>query len=156
MPERLHLEKTLSSSCILAVCARLRVVLHKRFKDTFLFWQHVFALFTSTCKPLVSQASGAHTAPPSPRNSRRFLKSFTIVLDQTHCRFETMFNSLCNSSELLQVIFCSSDRTEHDMLSYVMHHHGNWFAIPYKQRELKGKLSARYDDDFNTLWVCFA
>ena len=34
------------------------------------------------------------------------------------------------------------------MLSYFLHHHGNWYAIPYKERELKGQLSDKYGTGF--------
>ncbi len=46
-------------------------------------------------------------------------------------------------SHCLQVIFCSSDRTEDDMLSYFGLHHGDWFALPHKERDLKKRFNEK-------------
>jgi thiol-disulfide isomerase/thioredoxin len=40
----------------------------------------------------------------------------------------------------LEVIFVSSDRDKADMLEYYGRHHGDWFAVPYEERELKERL----------------
>jgi len=34
------------------------------------------------------------------------------------------------------------------MLAYFGRHHGDWYALPYKERELDGRLSEKYGREF--------
>eukprot|EP01051_Picozoa_sp_SAG22_P001522 SAG22_NODE_61_length_23387_cov_34.380582_10_plen_1134_part_00 len=50
----------------------------------------------------------------------------------------------CFGRTAVQVIFVSGDRSSADMLEYFGRHHGDWFAIPYEQRQLKELLNRRF------------
>jgi len=47
-------------------------------------------------------------------------------------------------ADALQVIFVSSDKSEEEMIDYFGAHHGDWYALPYEERELKSKLSNKH------------
>ena len=46
--------------------------------------------------------------------------------------------------KIVEVIFVSSDEDENEMLEYYGGHHGDWFALPYKERTLDERLSQKF------------
>ena len=97
--------------------------------------------------PVVTPASGQHRSapapkspidsPPRPLRSRRCppCRQFTPI-------FGEIYKELKSRGKNFEVVFASSDRDEASFAEY--HGEQPWLAMPFANRDLKNKLSAKY------------